>query len=49
MRPREGCRTRESDMSAVLRTISLAAFVVVAYGAGRTNTAHAAACRRGLL
>lgn len=36
-------------MSAVLRTISFAAFVALAYGAGRTNTAHAAPCRRGLL
>jgi hypothetical protein len=36
-------------MSAVVRTISLAVFVAAAYGAGRTNTAHAAPCRRGLL
>ena len=36
-------------MGAVLRTLSLAAFVAAAYGAGRTNTAHAAPCRRGLL
>ena len=36
-------------MSAVLRSIGLAVFVAVAYGAGRTNTAHAAPCRRGLL
>ena len=36
-------------MSAVLRTISLAVVVAVAYGAGRTNTAHAAPCRGGLL
>jgi hypothetical protein len=36
-------------MSSVLRTISLAVFVAVAYGAGRTNQAHTAPCRRGLL
>ena len=36
-------------MSAVLRTIILAAFVAVAYGAGRTNTSYAAPCRDGLL
>jgi hypothetical protein len=36
-------------MSAVLRTLSLAAFIAVAYGTGRTNTTHAAPCRRGLL
>jgi hypothetical protein len=36
-------------MSAVLRTISLAVFVAVAYGAGRANSTEAAPCRRGLL
>jgi hypothetical protein len=36
-------------MSAVLRTISFAVFVAVAYGTGRSNTASAAPCRRGLL
>jgi hypothetical protein len=36
-------------MSAVLRTIGLVVFVAVAYGAGRTNTAHTAPCRGGLL
>jgi hypothetical protein len=36
-------------MSAVLRMISLAVFVAIAYGAGRTNTAYAAPCRDGLL
>ena len=36
-------------MGAVLRTISLAVFVAVAYGAGRSNAADAAPCRRGLL
>jgi hypothetical protein len=36
-------------MSAVLRTIGLVVFVAVAYGTGRTNTAHAAPCRPGLL
>jgi hypothetical protein len=36
-------------MSAVLRTLSLAIFVAVAYGTGRSNTAHAAPCRPGLL
>ena len=36
-------------MSAVLRTISLAVFVVVAYGAGRFDTVETAPCRRGLL
>jgi hypothetical protein len=40
---------KESDMSAVLRTISLAVFVAVAYGAGRADTGHTAPCRRGLL
>ena len=36
-------------MSAVVRTISLAVFLAVAYGAGRTNSGEAAPCRRGLL
>ena len=36
-------------MSAVLRAISLAVFVTVAYGAGRTSTTSTAPCRRGLL
>lgn len=36
-------------MSAVLRTISLAVFVAVAYGAGRTSTTSTAPCRGGLL
>jgi hypothetical protein len=36
-------------MSAVLRTLSLAVVVAVAYGAGRINTAHTAPCRAGLL
>ncbi len=36
-------------MSAVLRTISLAAFVAAAYGVGRTSTTSTAPCRRGLL
>ena len=36
-------------MSAVVRTLALAVLVAVAYGAGRTNTADAAPCRRGLL
>ncbi len=36
-------------MNAVLRTLSLAVFVALAYGSGRTNTAHCAPCRPGLL
>ena len=36
-------------MGAVLRAISLAVLVAAASGAGRTSTAHAAPCRRGLL
>jgi hypothetical protein len=36
-------------MSAVLRTLSLAVFVAIAYGTGRSNTVHVAPCRRGLL
>jgi hypothetical protein len=36
-------------MSAVLRTLSLAVVVALAYGVGRVDTADAAPCRRGLL
>ncbi len=36
-------------MSAVLRTLTLVVLTGVAYGAGRTNTAHTLPCRAGLL
>ena len=36
-------------MNAVLRVLTLAVLVGVAYGTGRSNTASAAPCRRGLL
>ena len=36
-------------MSAVLRTMRLAVFVVIAYGVGRFDAAETAPCRRGLL